>query len=57
MSSTVDALSVSPELVVRHLDGRRWLVTVEERAAAPARPESCGKAPGEPTEYVVTAIE
>jgi hypothetical protein len=52
-----DALSVSPELVVRHVDGRAWLVTVEERVATPARPESCGKAPGTPTAYVVTAVE
>jgi hypothetical protein len=52
-----DALSVSPELLVRHVDGRRWLVTVEERVATPARSESCGKAPGTPTAYVVTAIE
>ncbi|MDH6127768.1 sucrase ferredoxin [Kitasatospora sp. GP82] len=41
---------------VRHSDGRRWLVEVAERASEPARPESCGKAPGTPSRMDVLSI-
>jgi hypothetical protein len=51
-----DALTVTPDLLVRHVDGRSWQVTVEERPALPPRPESCGKAPGSPATYVVTGM-
>jgi hypothetical protein len=55
----VDALSIAPvdgSWRVDHVDGRSWRVAVEERPAAPPRPESCGKAPGMPTTYVVTGV-
>ncbi len=51
-----DALSVDGTTVT-HVDGRAWRVTVEERPALPARPESCGKAPGTPATYVVTRVD
>lgn len=51
-----DALTVDGDLLVRHRDGRGWQVTVAERPATPARPESCGKTPGTPTTYVVTGV-
>ena len=50
--TSLGALSTRPldgepgDLVeVLHTDGRRWIVQVERRAAGPALPESCGKAP------------
>ncbi|WP_189133004.1 sucrase ferredoxin [Wenjunlia tyrosinilytica] len=43
-------------VAVRHEDGRRWSVVVEQRAQEPPRPESCGKAPGRPGRMVVRSV-
>lgn len=39
-------------VTVIHLDGRRWNVTVAQRATSPTRPESCGGAVKEPASYL-----
>ncbi|MFB7665550.1 sucrase ferredoxin [Kitasatospora sp. NPDC056138] len=57
--TSAEALTVrrSGERVeVRHTDGRRWLAEVAERASEPARPESCGKAPGTPSRMDVVSL-
>jgi hypothetical protein len=44
-------------VTVAHTDGRRWHVTVEQGAAVPPRPESCGAAIlGAPARMDVTAV-
>ncbi|MFE7959688.1 sucrase ferredoxin [Streptomyces sp. NPDC057413] len=46
------------EVVVAHVDGRRWRVTVEQGASQPPRPESCGAAVlGTPARMDVVAVE
>ncbi|MEV0255612.1 sucrase ferredoxin [Streptomyces sp. NPDC050732] len=44
------------EVTVAHTDGRRWLVTVEQAASLPPRPESCGAALASPARMDVVAI-
>ncbi|MFI9599275.1 sucrase ferredoxin [Streptomyces sp. NPDC052043] len=45
------------EVTVAHADGRRWRVTVVQRAALPPHPESCGASPlGGPTRMEVVAV-
>jgi hypothetical protein len=44
------------EVTVAHTDGRRWSVTVEQGAALPPRPESCGGALGSPARMDVVAV-
>lgn len=56
-----DALSVLPEpaegrVLVRHRDGRAWLVTVVERAAGPDRRASCGAADTPMTAWVALDV-
>ncbi|PWI45212.1 sucrase ferredoxin [Streptomyces sp. ICBB 8177] len=41
---------------VAHVDGRTWTAEVERRAAGPARPESCGAAPGNPALMAVRSL-
>jgi hypothetical protein len=41
---------------VAHADGRAWQVRVAQRAATPARPESCGAALGTPARMDVEAV-
>ncbi|TWF97579.1 sucrase ferredoxin [Kitasatospora viridis] len=41
---------------VRHTDGRAWRVEVAATRAEPARPESCGKAPGNPVRMDVRSV-
>jgi hypothetical protein len=43
--------------VVLACGGTRYQAVVEQRAAAEARPESCGKAFGNPAEYIVRSLE
>ncbi|GAA3041574.1 hypothetical protein FHS39_004867 [Streptomyces olivoverticillatus] len=43
-------------VTVTHHDGRSWRVEVEQGAAAPPRPESCGRALGTPARMDVVAI-
>ncbi|GHF24166.1 sucrase ferredoxin [Streptomyces mashuensis] len=43
-------------VTVAHSDGRAWRVEVEQGAAAPARPESCGKALATPARMDVVAL-
>ncbi|GAA0411412.1 sucrase ferredoxin [Streptomyces luteireticuli] len=43
-------------VTVTHADGRSWRVVVEQGAAAPARPESCGRAPVSPGRMDVVHI-
>ncbi|MEU1311609.1 sucrase ferredoxin [Streptomyces cinnamoneus] len=43
-------------VTVAHTDGRTWTVLVEQGAAEPPRPESCGKALGTPARMDVVAI-
>jgi hypothetical protein len=43
--------------VVLTCDGNRYQAVVEQRAAAEPRPESCGKAFGNPAEYIVRRLE
>ncbi|MDH6576581.1 sucrase ferredoxin [Kitasatospora sp. MAP5-34] len=60
----VDALTLTQQPVsdgrwtvsVRHADGRSWDVEVTQTASEPARPESCGKTPGNPTRMDVLTI-
>ncbi|MGF1427463.1 sucrase ferredoxin [Kitasatospora sp. LaBMicrA B282] len=42
--------------VVRHLDGRGWVVEVAAVPGEPPRPESCAKAPGRPVAMVVGSV-
>jgi hypothetical protein len=52
-----EALSVSPDgVVVTHLDGREWSVTVTEHPLPPARPTSCGKTPSVPSAFVADTV-
>lgn len=44
------------DVVVRHRDGREWLVTVSRRTTGDTRPESCGKAPVAVFEYHTTVV-
>ncbi|ARP72716.1 sucrase ferredoxin [Streptomyces pluripotens] len=45
------------EVYVEHADGRRWQVTVAQRASLPPRPESCGATVlGAPARMDVTAV-
>jgi hypothetical protein len=44
------------EVVVRHRDGRAWVVTVTRRSTGDARPESCGKAAVPVFEYHTTTV-
>jgi hypothetical protein len=44
------------DVVVRHRDGRAWVVGVSRRSSGDARPESCGKAPVPVFEYHTTAV-
>ncbi|AUG79982.1 sucrase ferredoxin [Kitasatospora sp. MMS16-BH015] len=43
-------------VTVTHQDGRSWTAEVAQRPSEPARPESCGKAPGTPARMDVTAL-
>ncbi|MCA6092563.1 sucrase ferredoxin [Streptomyces sp. SCA3-4] len=43
-------------VTVAHTDGRAWTVLVEQGAAGPPRPESCGRALGTPARMDVVAI-
>ncbi|MCF3105238.1 sucrase ferredoxin [Streptomyces roseoverticillatus] len=43
-------------VTVAHADGRAWKVAVEQGAAEPARPESCGRAPGTPARMDVISV-
>ncbi|WP_415949254.1 sucrase ferredoxin [Streptomyces sp. KLOTTS4A1] len=43
-------------VTVAHADGRTWAVTVEQGAAQPPRPESCGGALGTPARMDVVAL-
>ncbi|MFI9238114.1 sucrase ferredoxin [Streptomyces sp. NPDC053079] len=43
-------------VTVSHADGRAWRVEVEQGAAEPPRPESCGRALGTPARMDVAAI-
>ncbi|MFF9818030.1 sucrase ferredoxin [Streptomyces sp. NPDC014006] len=46
------------EVLVAHVDGRRWRVTVDQGEALPPRPESCGAAVlGTPARMDVVAVE
>ncbi|MGE7434597.1 sucrase ferredoxin [Kitasatospora sp. NPDC001175] len=57
--TSADALAVGragDAIEVRHSDGRRWLAEVAERASEPARPESCGKAPGTPSRMDMVSL-
>ncbi|WP_329580051.1 sucrase ferredoxin [Kitasatospora sp. NBC_01250] len=42
--------------LVRHVDGRCWLVEVVRKLSEPPRPESCGKAPGTPVRMEVRSV-
>ncbi|MFE9427258.1 sucrase ferredoxin [Kitasatospora sp. NPDC006697] len=42
--------------VVRHTDGRAWRVEVVSAPSEPARPESCGKTPGNPLRMDVRSV-
>lgn len=44
------------DVTVAHTDGRRWRVTVAQRASAPPRPESCGAALASPARMDVVAV-
>ncbi|MFB9635948.1 sucrase ferredoxin [Streptomyces spiralis] len=58
-TENLDADGAAPrwEVTVAHTDGRRWHVTVEQGAAVPPRPESCGAAVlGAPAHMDVTAV-
>ncbi|MGI5340484.1 sucrase ferredoxin [Streptomyces sp. CA-181903] len=44
------------EVTVTHTDGRSWRVVVEQGAAEPPRPESCGRALGSPARMDVVAV-
>lgn len=56
----VDALHVEGEeggeVLIAHQDGRRWSVTVKEEALSPPRPNSCGKAPVQPSAFTAVQI-
>ncbi|GAB3298958.1 sucrase ferredoxin [Parasphingorhabdus pacifica] len=56
----VDALRIENEagdrVLLAHQDGRRWLVTVQERRLEPPRPNSCGKEPADQSAFVVTHV-
>ncbi|MFF2376050.1 sucrase ferredoxin [Streptomyces xiamenensis] len=43
-------------VTVRHTDGRRWAVTVDQAADSPALPASCGAAPQPQSRMTVTAV-
>lgn len=43
-------------VTVVHTDGRAWRVVVEQGAAEPPRPESCGRAPGTPARMDVVSV-
>ncbi|MFF7637940.1 sucrase ferredoxin [Kitasatospora sp. NPDC008050] len=43
--------------LVRHADGRAWLVEVVQGLSEPPRPESCGKAPGTPVRMDVRSVQ
>ncbi|GAA0487742.1 sucrase ferredoxin [Streptomyces sp. NPDC046215] len=43
-------------VTVAHADGRAWRVAVEQGAAEPPRPESCGRAPGVPARMDVVSV-
>ncbi|MCC3771385.1 sucrase ferredoxin [Streptomyces sp. UNOC14_S4] len=43
-------------VTVTHVDGRAWRVLIEQGAAEPPRPESCGKALGTPARMDVVAV-
>ncbi|AOW92134.1 sucrase [Rhodococcus sp. WMMA185] len=50
-----NALTVEPNSVVAHRDGRRWAVDVEERELSP-RPTSCAAAPKPVRPVVATSV-
>lgn len=43
-------------VVVSHVDGRSWTVTIEAATSTPPRPESCGTAAVEPRAWHVTQV-
>ncbi|MEV6672963.1 sucrase ferredoxin [Streptomyces sp. NPDC051162] len=43
-------------VTVTHTDGRAWRVLVEQGAAEPPRPESCGRTPGTPARMDVVSV-
>lgn len=43
-------------VLVRHTDGHAWSVTVTGEQQVPARPESCGAAPGTPVRISAAAV-
>ncbi|WP_087925891.1 sucrase ferredoxin [Streptomyces albireticuli] len=43
-------------VTVTHADGRAWRVAVEQGAAEPPRPESCGRVPGSPARMDVASV-
>jgi hypothetical protein len=59
LGATGDVLRIGAEapgwVVVRHVDGREWRVTVQEQAV-PARPASCGKSPDASVALVATSV-
>ncbi|WP_072687289.1 sucrase ferredoxin [Rhodococcus marinonascens] len=50
-----DELTIEPNSVVAHRDGRRWVVGLEERELSP-RPVSCGAAPKQMHSVVATEV-
>lgn len=44
------------EVVVRHRDGREWLVSVSRSSTGDTQPESCGKSPVPVLEYHTTTV-
>ncbi|WP_404816677.1 sucrase ferredoxin [Streptomyces thermolineatus] len=59
-----DALTAEPAagaaphrtVLVRHTDGRRWRVAVEQGSSVPPRPESCGADPASPARFTARDV-
>ncbi|WAL98318.1 sucrase ferredoxin [Streptomyces sp. Je 1-369] len=56
-AAAVDGETPHWEVTVAHADGRRWRVTVAQRASLPPRPESCGAALASPARMDVVVVE
>ncbi|GAA0336941.1 sucrase ferredoxin [Streptomyces olivoreticuli] len=52
----VDGAAAHWSVTVTHTDGRAWRVLVEQGAAEPPRPESCGRTPGTPARMDVVSV-
>ncbi|MGW1074533.1 sucrase ferredoxin [Streptomyces sp. NPDC002537] len=55
-SEPVEGAAAHWSVTVAHVDGRSWRVLVEQGAAEPPRPESCGRAPGTPARMDVVSV-